>query len=175
MRTLDHKASHAIHRISLGRVDYIVALPGMLFGSYMMPLVVVGLGVLINWQFAAVLAMVAITTLAVTAPLKYWVGRDRPDPPEAPRALKLRKLVKNPAFPSGDSAQAGAVAVMLVLLGPLVWPLNLLWLALVPLCMFSRVYFGAHWWGDTVAGAAIGAAVGLAYVHWFGGWVQAAM
>jgi membrane-associated phospholipid phosphatase len=166
MRQLDHKLSRAVHGLKLGRLDYLLAIPGMLFGSYLMPLLIVALGLWLGWQFAAVTVMSSLTTLAITHPLKHAINRRRPEPPDA-RALKLRKLVNNPAFPSGDSAQAGAVATLLVLAGPLVWPVSAVFLVLVPLCMFSRVYFGAHWWGDTAAGALICVGVAMAYAYWF--------
>jgi membrane-associated phospholipid phosphatase len=38
------------------------------------------------------------------------------------------------------------------------------WLAIVPLTMFGRVYFGLHWITDTIAGALVGGAVGAAAV-----------
>lgn len=173
MRQLDRQLSSSVHGWQLGPLDYLLAVPGMLFGSYVMPLLLVALGIWLGWRFTAVATMSALTTLAITNPLKHYVNRPRPEPLEAPRALKLRKLVNNPAFPSGDSAQAGNVAVLLVLLGPLAWPGSALFLPLIPLCMFSRVYFGAHWWGDTFAGALIGAAVGFAYGHWFGAFAAA--
>lgn len=37
-------------------------------------------------------------------------------------------------------------------------------LLLIPATMFARIYFGAHWLGDTIAGGAVGAAV-AAGVH----------
>lgn len=167
MRQLDQRLSSSVHGWRLGALDYALAVPGMLFGSYVMPLLIVALGVWLGWRFGAVATMSALTTLAITNPLKHLIGRARPEPLEAPRALKLRKLVNNPAFPSGDSAQAGTVVVLLMLLGPLDWPASATFLPLIPLTMFSRVYFGAHWWGDTAAGALIGAAVAFAYGHWF--------
>jgi membrane-associated phospholipid phosphatase len=173
VKTLDHKASRAIHKLRFGRLDYGIAVPGMLFGTYFMPAVIVLAGIGVNWRLAALMAMGALSTLAVTAPLKHIVNRPRPNPPE-PRVLRLRNLVNSPAFPSGDSAQAAMVVVLLIVLAPPGGAAGLVWLPLLPLCMFSRVYFGAHWWGDTVAGAAIGVAVALLYVSLFGGWVAAA-
>lgn len=167
MRQLDHRLSRAVHELTFGRFDYALAVPGMLFGSYVLPVFLLVLGLWLGWQVAFVAFMSALTTLAITHPLKYAIGRQRPEPPEM-RALKLRRLVNNPSFPSGDSAQAGSMATLLVLLGPLSWPVSAVFLALVPMCMFSRVYFGAHWWGDTAAGALIGAGVALVYAYWFG-------
>jgi membrane-associated phospholipid phosphatase len=167
MRQAERKLSQATHDLRLGRWDYLVAVPGMAFGVHMMPLTVLLLGFWLGWRFALVCTLAAVTTLAITDPLKHWFNRDRPELPRDSRAIRLRKLVRNPSFPSGDSAQAGVVTALLVVLGPLGWPGWLVFLPIAPACMFSRVYFGAHWWGDTVAGVAIGAAVALAYAHWF--------
>jgi membrane-associated phospholipid phosphatase len=117
--------------------------------------------------------MAALTTFAVTGPLKHFFRRERPAPLAALRTFKLRKLVNNPSFPSGDSAQAGALVTLVILFGP--WPWTLFALPLVPLCMFSRVYFGAHWFGDTVAGVAIGCGVALPYALWFNEFVRSGL
>lgn len=172
MKQLDHKLSSRVHAWRLGPLDYLLVVPGMLFGSYVMPFTVIVLGLWLGWQFGTVAIMTALTTLAITGPLKHHIGRKRPDPPEAPRAFMLRKLVNNPAFPSGDSAQAGAMTTLLIMLGPLEWPGSTVFVPLAVLCMFSRVYYGAHWIGDTVAGAAIGVGVALAYARWFEVFVQ---
>lgn len=164
---MDQRLSRSVHGWQLGPLDYALAVPGMLFGSYVMPLTVLALGAWLGWRFALVAAIASLCTLAITNPLKHLIARPRPEPLESPRALKLRKLVNNPAFPSGDSAQAGCIVALLMLAGPLDWPASLTFLPLAPLCMLSRVYFGAHWWGDTVAGVAIGAFVGAAYAWWF--------
>src|SRR5690606_26786144 len=108
MKQLDHSLSAHIHGWRLGPLDYLLVVPGMLFGSYVMPLTVLALGLWLGWRFGLVCVMAALTTVAITGPLKHWIGRERPAPLEAPRAFKLRKLVNNPSFPSGDSAQAGA-------------------------------------------------------------------
>lgn len=139
----------------------------MLFGSYVMPFVIAALAIWPGWRFALVALMASLTTLGITGPMKHYIKRQRPPPFDTPRAFKLRGLVNNPAFPSGDSAQAGALTMLLILLGPLAWPASLVFLPLAPLCMVSRVYFGAHWVGDTVGGVTIGAGVGLCYASWF--------
>jgi membrane-associated phospholipid phosphatase len=165
MKRIDTWASEHIHGLKLGPVDYLLVVPGMLFGSYVMPLTVLGLGLWLGWRFVLVATMAAITTLAITDPMKHWIGRERPQPLEAPRVFKLRKLVNNPSFPSGDSAQAGAMVTLVVIFGP--WPLSLLAVPFAPLCMFARVYYGAHWIGDTIAGVLIGTAVAIAFGYWF--------
>ena len=105
-----------------------IGLPGMLFGSYVMPFTILALGFWLGWRFGTVCTMAAVTTVAITNPMKHWIGRDRPQPLEAQRAIKIRKLVSNPAFPSGDSAQAGAITTLLILLGPLPLPVSLVFL-----------------------------------------------
>lgn len=161
MKQLDISLSSRIHAWRLGVLDYALVVPGMLFGVYAMPVVIVALGLWLGWRIGALAALASVATLAVTNPLKRIIGRPRPAPLEASRAFTLRSLVSNPSFPSGDSAQAASVATLLVLMGPLDWPVSAVFLAAVPLCMFSRVYFGAHWVGDTLAGALIGGTVGL--------------
>ncbi|MCB9896285.1 MAG: phosphatase PAP2 family protein [Planctomycetes bacterium] len=168
MKQLDQSLSARIHGWQLGPLDYLLVVPGMLFGSYVMPLFIIALGLWLGWRFGLVCLMTAMTTVAITGPMKHWIGRPRPEPLEAARAFKLRGLVNNPSFPSGDSAQAGAMTTLLILLGPLAWPASLSFLPLIPLCMFARVYYGAHWIGDTIAGVIIGAAVAFAYAYWFG-------
>jgi undecaprenyl-diphosphatase len=109
--------------------------------------------------------------VAITDPLKLYFSRERPEPLTAIRRVRIRKFVKNPSFPSGDSAQAALIALLLWSnCGVDDWRGNL-WLGLVPLCMFARVYFGAHWIGDTIAGAAIGACVMLVYQGLFASFV----
>lgn len=173
MKQLDHSLSERVHRLELGAFDYFLVVPGMLFGSYVMPFTIIALGLWLGWKFGAVAVMTAITTLALTNPLKHLIRRDRPAPLEASRAFKLRKLVNNPSFPSGDSAQAGAMVALVILFA--VWPWSLFALPLVPLCMFSRVYYGAHWFGDTIAGVAIGCAVALPYGYWFSDFVRSGL
>ena len=168
MKQLDHNLSKRVHGLQFGPLDYVLVGPGMIFGSYVMPLTVMGMSLWLGWRFGAICIMAALTTLAITGPMKHYFGRVRPEPIDS-RRFKLRKLVNNPAVPSGDSAQAGAMVMLVVMLGP--WPWSLAALPLAPLCMFSRVYFGAHWVGDTVAGVLIGALVGGVYGFWFGGWV----
>ena len=173
MKQLDHNLSERVHRLELGAVDYFLVLPGMLFGSYVMPLTVTAMALWLGWQLGAVAVIAAITTLSITNPMKHWFARLRPEPLLVKRAFKLRKLVNNPSFPSGDSAQAGAMVTLVIMFAP--WPWSLFALPLIPLCMFSRVYYGAHWFGDTIAGVAIGCFVALPYGFWFADFVRSGL
>lgn len=168
MRHWDEAISRPLHRLRPGPWDYALALPGVMFGSYGMPGTVLALGLWLGLPFAVLVVAGALATVAITGPLKVLLNRPRPEAP-VQRRLRLRSLVNNPAFPSGDSAQAAMVTTLLVLAGPFDDSRRWLFLPLAPLCMFSRVYYAAHWVGDTVAGAAIGIGVGVLYAHWLGG------
>ncbi|KAA0217871.1 phosphatase PAP2 family protein [bacterium] len=173
MRELDRQASRPIHALSLGLLDYLLAVPGMMFGSYFMPVTLSLVGVLLGWKFTLVGLAACLATLAITDPLKHWAARQRPQPLEAPRRVAIRTLVRNPSFPSGDSAQAAMIATMLWLNAPLEGWVRHLLLLIAPACMFARVYFGAHWVGDTLAGAAIGAAVWFVFQGLFSDFLAA--
>lgn len=171
MREFDHAISRPIHGLKLGVLDYLLAVPGLMFGSWGMPATLGLLALFAGWRFGLVCGIAAVTTVAITGPLKHYFNRPRPGDLPHRRALALRNLVNNPAFPSGDSAQAAMVTTLWIAAGPVTWPWSLAFAPAVPLCMFSRVYYGAHWVGDTVAGAAIGVGVGACYAVWFGGWI----
>ena len=103
----------------------------------------------------------SLLTLLTTTLLKRFFGRLRPsDRIRVLRTFNLRSLEHNFSLPSGDSAQAALWACLAA------WtyhsPLPLL---IVPATMVGRVYFGAHYLGDTIVGAAIGA-LWAHVVHW---------
>lgn len=156
---MDQSASKRIHKLRLGVADYPLAVPAMMFGSYVMPVTIVGVGAWMGWEFLVAAAINALTILVVTTPMKRVIARERPYP-LAHRRVNLRKLVGNFAMPSGDSAQAAGLAT-LVLMVDATHPLGWVLAGLVPVCMFARVYFGAHWIGDTLVGAVIGGALGV--------------
>jgi membrane-associated phospholipid phosphatase len=104
-----------------------------------------------------------LITLALTTLGKRKLRRDRPASNSiADRLFNLRALESNFSFPSGDSAQGAALAIELCWYArafvrhgsPDLHPELLL--LLIPLTMTSRVYFGAHYWGDTIAGVLCG-------------------
>lgn len=156
---LDRRLTGPIHRMVLGPLDYFLAVFGTAFGTYAMPLTMILIGIWLGWKVLLVGAAASLITVSITQGLKHLFGRSRPDPLLARRRVKLRSLVKNPSFPSGDSAQAAVASVLATLHGPLVDDRRFLMLIPLPLCMFARIYFGAHWIGDTIVGAMIGAGV----------------
>ena len=99
---------------------------------------------------------ISIANLIIVDGLKAIIGRHRPHQ-FARRNFNVRSLVSNHAMPSGDSAQAAVWASLLYCHtgSPLA-------LFIVPCVMFARIFFGAHWFGDTIVGACVGAAVSLA-------------
>ena len=102
-----------------------------------------------------------MSTVLVTEAFKKSTHRDRPAHGHIhARRFNLRSLLTNFSFPSGDSAQAAVLGLSYFLYTSQrghewAW----LWLLLLPVVMFSRVYFGCHWIGDVLVGAGIGGAV----------------
>ncbi len=160
LSSIDRRVSRRIHALELGRLDYLLAAPTLAFGEWGMPVVWVALGMAFGWRYGLALALCSLALAALTSALKRLAARTRPQP-LAPRALALRALATSPSFPSGDSAQAGLVTALLILAGPLEDPRRWLFLPLAPCCMFGRVYFGAHWVGDTVVGVLLGVGVAV--------------
>ncbi len=91
--------------------------------------------------------------------IKAGVERERPSLgiPQADPLIRAGGW----SFPSGHAATAFAGAVSLAYLWRRGWPLFFLLAAAIA---FSRVYVGVHYPGDVLAGAALGTAVGLAWV-----------
>ena len=106
---------------------------------------------------AATAGSVWAADLLATA-IKLWVGRPRPFQ-ALPESVALLKGTVGSSFPSGHAATSFAGAVVLVLLLRRAVPALL---ALALLVSYSRVYVGAHYPFDVVAGALLGAAVALA-------------
>ena len=101
---------------------------------------------------------IGITSTLVNLPLKYLARRDRPARRRGDRPLPI-SLPGSFSFPSGHSASAFAFATGVGLEDPR------LLVALLPLAAtiaYSRVHLRVHYPFDVLAGAAIGAGLGLA-------------
>lgn len=69
------------------------------------------------------------------------------------------------SFPSNHAANNMAIAVMLALFAPRLWPYFLSWALIIG---FSRIYVGVHYPGDVVGGFALGAMCSLLiYQIWY--------
>lgn len=123
------------------------------FGVFAVPLVVVGLLCLFRRFWAAgYFAVASALSAGVVQLLKNVFGRPRPEEILIPADFG--------SFPSGHSANAATMAVVLGLLlfRWWVWAAGAAWVVLMAL---SRTYVGAHWVSDTIGGVILGAAVAL--------------
>jgi membrane-associated phospholipid phosphatase len=105
--------------------------------------------------FVLVLAADGAADLLATL-LKDATGRARPP------VHRLGAAVSSSSFPSGHAATSFACATVLAALVP---RLRLVFFALAVLIALSRLYNGDHYPLDVVAGALLGALVGLAVLR----------
>lgn len=107
---------------------------------------------------AAVWAPVGmLLAVAVNQPIVSLVHEPRPYT-TLPGILVLADRSTDPSFPSDHATMAGAVAAGLLLVS---WRLGLLATAAAAVMGFARVYIGAHYPLDVLAGFAVGATVAL--------------
>lgn len=115
---------------------------------------------------ADALEAVLLTVLVVVPALKEVSGRARPAAGVGPS--HLRPFSEFKSFPSGEVAQAFAVAMVAREHGAAPWVRGLLW-AFAGAATWSRMELDRHWASDAVAGALVGAAMG----HWVVGRAKA--
>lgn len=102
------------------------------------------------------LLSLAATSATVNLPIKLIYKRTRPDIDIVPVVRRMRRLPVTTSFPSGHSASAFAFTTGVAMELPAVGvPLY----GLASAVAASRVYTGAHYPGDCLAGAAIGSAI----------------
>ncbi|MEN6345275.1 MAG: phosphatase PAP2 family protein [Armatimonadia bacterium] len=111
-----------------------------------------------RWLLVTVLALLA--TAIATNGLKLIVRRERPKPvsSQITTTNEIQDIAtgKRMSFPSGDTASAFAIALVLGAFVPSLGPWSVLMACLVGV---SRVYFGCHYWADVLGGALVGVAM----------------
>lgn len=116
-----------------------------------------------RWRAAVFAAVCFLASAGAVQLLKQLFGRARPDD----------MLVASDfgSFPSGHTANAATIALVLWLLFPRVWIaiVGALWIVVMAL---SRTVLSVHWATDTLGGALLGAGVVLVLGAWLLPWVQ---
>jgi undecaprenyl-diphosphatase len=122
-----------------------------------------GLALILGWFFSKaalrqweVVEFFGILGLAgVVLAIKFLVRRERPQGEWG----SIYRNTDPHSFPSGHAARAFLIAVVASALAPL-WLVILLWIW-APLVSLARVSMGVHYLSDVIAGAILGALVGL--------------
>src|SRR5262249_54112425 len=98
----------------------------------------------------------------ISAPLKYGLGRSRPEQHQGP--YHFAPFSGHDSFPSGHATQAFAVATVISEHYDYLW-VKFGAYGLASMVGYARLNNNAHWASDVLAGAAIGTFVGHVVVH----------
>ena len=129
---------------------------GGLVGSFVVPLVIFALLLAFRRPWGATyFAAASVLSVVCVQVIKHTVGRARP----------TDILVQSDlgSFPSGHTANAATMVVVLGIVFPFVW-VRVVGAAWAVLMAVSRTYLGAHWLSDTIGGLVLGA--GIAIIIW---------
>lgn len=118
-------------------------------------LLVVGAYVWGDWRFAIELALGTLTLWLVVELIKALTDRARPF-----NLLREARVIgwREPglSFPSGHTAQTFFVVALSISHFPLLWQVAVVLYGLAVLVAFTRIYVGAHYPRDVIAGAILG-------------------
>jgi membrane-associated phospholipid phosphatase len=146
-----HDVTVATSTAPLIVVAWIPAIVGGTIGMTIVGLLLVVAFVMAGRRWdAATLASSLVVVVAIGAPMAAVIARTRPSDSLAERMAT--------SFPSGHTAVATTVVIMLALLlrRRWIWVVGTVWVVLM---MWSRTYLHAHWLSDVVAGLLEGIAV----------------
>ncbi|WP_082488410.1 phosphatase PAP2 family protein [Microbacterium sp. Leaf159] len=118
-----------------------------------------------RWRAAVFAAVAFLASAGAVQLLKQLFGRARPE--------DMIVVSDYGSFPSGHTANAATIAVVLWLVFPRVWTaiLGILWVLAMAI---SRTLLSVHWATDTLGGALVGAGVVLVLGSVMLPWVQSA-
>lgn len=157
--------------IAANRADWMLAfayltnaIGGGWIAIFVVPLLAIVALLLARHRRAALFAALCfVASAGAVQLLKQFFGRARPDD----------MLVASDfgSFPSGHTANAATIALVVWLLFPRVWiaAAGALWVLAMAL---SRTVLSVHWATDTLGGALVGAGVVLVLSSWLLPWVQ---
>lgn len=129
------------------------AIGGGWIGTLLIPALVTLLLVVARRPWSALaFVVVSIVSALVVQVLKTVFARARPD--------EMLVVSDFGSFPSGHTANAATMAVIVILLFPRVW-VAVVAIGWVALMAFSRTQVHAHWLTDTIGGALVGAGAAL--------------
>jgi len=118
-----------------------------------------------NWKATALwmLAVIFVTALSVFA-IKFTVKRSRP----AGEWGQIYRRTDPHSFPSGHAARAMALAILGLALGSALHSPGQAWFGWLliiwaPLVMLARVAMAVHYLSDVLAGALLGAGIGMLF------------
>lgn len=130
--------------------------------TLLVPLLILGMLVALKrWRAAVYAAVTFLVSVALTQLIKEIFGRARPE--------DLLVDSDYGSFPSGHTANAATIAVVLILVFRRHWILiaGIIWTLAMAL---SRTILSVHWLTDTIGGMLIGAAAALLVAAALGKW-----